>query len=176
MNRDNWDIAKAFHGHECPGLAIGVRVCEAAAEKMGIISSFDEELVCIAENDACGIDAVQALTGCTIGKGNLIFKNTGKQAFTFIKRDNNHAMRFYLKAKNNGMERSEYLEYILNAPTDDLFDCKESDMTPPSTARIFSSVKCEECGEFASENKIRLQNNHHVCMDCFENYDRGNLK
>ena len=83
MNRELWDKCVGFHGHECPGLAIGFRACEAAVEKLGVSFSKDEEVVCITENNACGVDAVQLITGCTFGKGNLIFKDKGKQAFTF---------------------------------------------------------------------------------------------
>jgi formylmethanofuran dehydrogenase subunit E len=174
MNRELWDKAKAFHGHECPGLAIGVKVCEAAIEKMNVSPAFDEELVCIAENDACGVDAVQALTGCTVGKGNLILKGTGKQAFTFINRDSGKAMRFYLKSRSNNMERSAYKEYLLNAPVDDIFDYKEVvNAVLPEPARIFSSVVCEKCGEAAAEHKIRLQEGKRVCLDCFGEYNRG---
>jgi len=173
MNHEYWNKAKAFHGHECPGLAIGVKACEAVVEKMGVSPAFDEELVCITENDACGVDAIQELMSCTMGKGNLIFKNTGKQAYTFIKRENGQAMRFYLKAKNNGMERSEYQEYLLNAAVDDLFECKEVKITLPEQARIFSSVVCEKCGESAPEHKIRMQEGKQVCLDCFRDYSRG---
>ena len=35
--------------------------------------SADEDVVCIAENDACGVDAIQVLLGCSVGKGNLLF-------------------------------------------------------------------------------------------------------
>ena len=173
MNLEYWNKAKAFHGHECPGLAIGVKVCEAVAEKMGVSYAFDEELVCITENDSCSVDAVQALMGCTIGKGNLIYKGTGKQVFTFIRRDSGEAMRFYLKAGNNGMERSQYQEYLLNTPVDDLFDCKKVKIALPEQARIFSPVACALCGEYAAENKIRLQEGKQVCLDCFDDYDRG---
>ena len=141
-------------------------------EKMGVSPAFDEELVCITENDACGVDAVQALLSCTLGKGNLIYKGTGKQAFTFIKRDG-EAMRFYLKAGNNGMERSEYQEYLLNASIDEVFDCKKVEVPLPERARIFPSVLCEQCGEVAPEHKIRLKEGKRVCLDCFEDYDRG---
>jgi formylmethanofuran dehydrogenase subunit E len=173
MNREYWDKARAFHGHECPGLAIGVRACEAAVEKMGVSPAFDEELVCITENDACGVDAVQALMGCTMGKGNLLFKPTGKQAFTFIRRDTRRTMRFYLKARNNGMERAQYQDYLLNAPIDEVFVCKEVEIVLPEPARIFSSLICEKCGEAAPEHKIRLQEGKRVCLDCFEEYTRG---
>jgi formylmethanofuran dehydrogenase subunit E len=173
MNQEYWDKARAFHGHECPGLAIGVKVCEAVVEKMGVNPASDEELVCITENDACGVDAVQALLGCTMGKGNLIYKPTGKQAFTFIRRDTGRAMRFYLKARNNGMERAQYQNYLLNAPVDEVFDCRELETALPERARIFSSLICEKCGEAAPEHKIRLQEGKRVCLDCFGEYTRG---
>jgi formylmethanofuran dehydrogenase subunit E len=173
MNKQLWEKAVAFHGHECPGLAIGVKACEAVVEKMGVSPAFDEELVCITENDACGVDAVQALMGCTMGKGNLIYRGTGKQAFTFVKRDSGKAMRLYLKAKNNGMERPQYQEYLLNAPVDEVFDCKEVQINLPESARIFSSIVCDNCGESAPEHKIRLQEGKNVCLDCFREYTRG---
>ena len=68
-----WDRCVEFHGHACPGLAIGYRASEAAVQKLNITFSKDEELVCVTENNACGVDAVQLLTGCSIGKGNLIY-------------------------------------------------------------------------------------------------------
>ena len=173
MNQKYWEKAKAFHGHECPGLAVGVKVCEAVVEKMGVSPAFDEELICITENDACGVDAIQALMSCTMGKGNLIYKGTGKQAFTFINRDTGKAMRFYMKANNNGMERLKYQEYLLNAPVDDVFDCKEVDLSLPERARLFISVICEECGESAPEHKMHLQEGKIVCLDCFREYGRG---
>lgn len=172
MNQTNWEKAVAFHGHECPGLAIGVKACEAAVEKMGLSPAFDEELVCITENDACGVDAIQALMSCTLGKGNLIYKQTGKQAFTFIRRDTGEAARFYLKARNNGMEREEFRLYLLNAPVDEVFDCKAVSPEIPETARRFASVVCAECGESAPEHKIRLQEGKQVCLDCFREYRR----
>ena len=82
-----WKKAAAFHGHVCPGLAIGFKACEAVMKVMGVKGSKDEELVCITENDACGVDAIQAVLGCSLGKGNLLYRNTGKSAYTFIRRD-----------------------------------------------------------------------------------------
>lgn len=79
-----WEDCAQFHGHKCPGLAIGYRAAVLAMEKLGLSEgSQDEELVCISENDACGVDAIQVITGCTAGKGNLIFHMTGKEAYSF---------------------------------------------------------------------------------------------
>lgn len=172
MDRSYWNKARDFHGHACPGLAIGVKVCEAVVEKMGVSPAFDEELVCIVENDACGVDAIQALVGCTFGKGNLIHKDTGKFAYTFFSRKTGKAMRFYFKAGNRGIDREAFRRYILDAPVDELFDYLELDEEPPEYARKFPSVTCEICGEFAAENKVRFQDGKKVCLDCFNNYSR----
>lgn len=173
MNRDYWEKAKAFHGHACPGLAIGVRACEAAAEMMGLSPAFDEELVCVSENDACGVDAIQALMSCTLGKGNLVLNLTGKQAFTFINRADGRAMRFYLKASDRELDREQRIEHILNAPLDQVFAWCEAAVAIPEKARRFPSIACELCGEAASEHKIRVQDGKMVCLDCFREYGRG---
>lgn len=173
--RENWDLARAFHGHECPGLAIGVRACEAATVKLGIDRGIDEEIVCVSENDACGVDAVQAILGCTIGKGNLILRMTGKQAFTFYSREREAAMRFYLKAGCGDMTREGYMDYLLTAPIDEIFECREVSGVAPARACIFDSAECEECGERASEAAMHLARGKKLCEDCYKkyNYSRG---
>lgn len=74
-----------FHGHACPGLAIGYKVALFALKNLGNRAS-DEEFVAIVENNSCAVDAIQLITGCTFGKGNLIFRDYGKQVYIFIRR------------------------------------------------------------------------------------------
>src|SRR3972149_1440687 len=86
------DNVVEFHGHICPGLVLGYRVSMLALKNLGNRSK-DEEIVAIVENNSCAVDAVQVMTGCTFGKGNLIFKDYGKQVYTFIKRPSGKAVR-----------------------------------------------------------------------------------
>ena len=174
MNKELWEKAVAFHGHDCPGLAIGFKACEAAFEKMGISVSDDEEIVCITENDACGVDAIQALLSCTIGKGNLIYRETGKQAFSFFNRKSGAKMRVCLKPdQNDGMERAEWKEFLLKAPVDEIFLFSEPNYDVPEKARIFRTLTCALCGEGAPEHLMHLQDGKTVCGDCFNSYGRG---
>ena len=83
--------ATEFHGHWCPGLATGIRVSEWVLREMG--KAGDEEIVAVVETDMCAVDAVQFLTGCTFGKGNLIYLDYGKNAFTFYRRRDGKASR-----------------------------------------------------------------------------------
>ncbi|NLJ86396.1 MAG: formylmethanofuran dehydrogenase [Firmicutes bacterium] len=173
MNRQIWEKAVAFHGHECPGLAIGVKACEAAKEKLGLDFSPDEQVVCVTENDACGVDAVQVLTGCTFGKGNLIYRPTGKMAFSFFNRSNGESLRMILKPSEREMDRKQRLEYLLNAPVDEIFTFSRPTFDLPERARLFDTVICQECGEGAPEHKMRLSGGKTVCLDCFVDYSRG---
>jgi formylmethanofuran dehydrogenase subunit E len=49
--------------------------------------------VAVTETDMCGVDAIQFLTGCTFGKGNLIHRDWGKNACTFFRRSDGRAVR-----------------------------------------------------------------------------------
>jgi formylmethanofuran dehydrogenase subunit E len=173
--KNDWEKCVNFHGHECPGLAIGYKVSQAAKEKLLFTFSPDEDIVCVTENDACGVDAVQVLTGCSLGKGNLIYRDTGKQAFSFFNRTNGKKIRIVFR--NNAMDENQDWEKlqndILNAAPDDLFDFKEPSFEAPSNARILTSVACEQCGESAPETKIRFQGGKKLCIDCYQEYSRG---
>ncbi|NLI91752.1 MAG: formylmethanofuran dehydrogenase [Peptococcaceae bacterium] len=173
MAKTDWEKAVEFHGHSCPGLAIGYKAAEAAKEKMGIRFSSDEEIVCVTENDACGVDAIQVITGCSIGKGNLIYRGTGKMAFSFFNRKSGESLRLVAKPLDPEMDYAEKQEYILNAPAEEIFDFKKPGFALPEEAKIFKSLLCDQCGERAPEHKMRLQNGIKVCLDCFKDYTRG---
>lgn len=173
MNKEQWDKCVEFHGHTCPGLAIGFKACEAVSGKMKIGFSSDEEIVCITENDACGVDAIQVITGCSMGKGNLLYRGTGKHAYSFFNRNTGESIRLVLKPFQGDMDRAQRQDYILNAPAAEVFEFKKPHYSLPEKARIFNTIICEQCGEGAPEHKIRLQEGKKVCCDCFDDYGRG---
>ena len=75
-----------------PGLAFGFG-WPRPPTGTGDRSPEDKELVAVVENDSCAVDAIQVLTGCTFGKGNLIFRDHGKHVYTFFKRTSGEALR-----------------------------------------------------------------------------------
>jgi formylmethanofuran dehydrogenase subunit E len=190
-----------FHGHACPGLAIGYRVARAALEALSVTRPVDEELVAIVENDACGIDAIQYVAGTTMGKGNLIFSDYGKRAWTFINRRTGHAVRvaekpaFFekksdpvlsdLRAKvmagratedeqQEFSRRSEhYIQDLLSFPAGEMFTIRNVTAEIPEKARIFRSVTCAACGESVSESRARVKDGKIVCIPCHDHYGRG---
>ena len=186
---DDFQKAAEFHGHTCPGLAMGYRVAKYVKEHYP--RAKDEELVCIAENKSCSVDAIQSLLGCTAGKGNLILKDNGKQVFTVYSRDKDKALRIYFKGnvfkrmeelrqkavlgelgpeEKKEMEglRSRVIEDILSAKDEDLLSVREVDIPAPEKARIYPSLKCQECGEAFMEILGRTAGGKVLCKDCFE--------
>ncbi|AKB15441.1 MAG: FmdE family protein [Methanosarcina thermophila] len=189
----NFDTAVQFHGHVCPGLSIGYRVAVLAAERFKDRSK-DEELVAIVENRSCAVDAIQAINGCTCGKGNLIFKDHGKHVYTYFKRGDNKALRISLKpdalpqdekhialfaklraGTASSEEEKEFREShnaksqrILEMPEEELFRVSEVNIEPPEKAIIYPTVICSKCGEGFMEPLGRVKNGEIVCISCFE--------
>jgi formylmethanofuran dehydrogenase subunit E len=186
---DDFKKAAEFHGHVCPGLAIGFRVARYVKDHYP--RSEDEELVAVAENNSCSVDAVQALLGCTFGKGNLIFEDNGKQIFTFYSRDQGKALRIYFKdnisnrmnklrekasreritgdeQKEMQILREQIIQEILGAKEDEILSIKEVAISEPRMARIYPSLKCDECGENFMEIKGRTANGKIICKECFK--------
>lgn len=185
---------QSFHGHMCPGLAMGIQAAQIALEKIGPHSQ-DEEVVAVVETDMCAVDAIQFMTGCTFGKGNLVFRDYGKNAFTFIRRSDNKAVRVMTKAQSWGPpddehrrlfakvregrateeERKRFFELhiaksemILGKQPEELFEITETTEPPPKKARIHTSIECAECGEPAMETRIRRFGGRDLCIPCFE--------
>ena len=172
MSKELWEKCAAFHGHVCGGLTIGYKAALYAIELLDLSFSNDEQVVCISENDACGVDAIQVILGRSVGKGNLLFHMRGKQAFSFYNRKTGKSVRLVLKPKPEGMTKEESFAYYQGKESCELFDVKETRLMLPTSAKIFDSYTCDCCGESTGANWIRLQGDKKLCLDCYEEYDR----
>lgn len=185
-----------FHGHWCPGLAIGIRAAEWVLRELG--TSADEEIAAVVETDMCGVDAIQFLTGCTFGKGNLVHRDYGKNAFSFYRRRDGKAMRLVLKASVMGddgaglgkLQRKQETEglteeeeclrqerraalssRIMDSELEAVFDFREPAGPAPRKARILTALLCEGCGEAVMESRIRRLGGRFLCIPCFNEID-----
>ena len=169
---DLWEKSVEFHGHSCGGLRIGYAAARYAMELLEIGFSDNEQVVCISENDACGVDAIQVLLGCSIGKGNLLFHMTGKQAFSFYHRKSGRSVRLVLKPKPLDLTAEESARYYFDRSPRELFRAMPVTFPLPEPARIVDSSNCECCGEKTGANWIRLVGGKKLCLDCCESYNR----
>ncbi len=161
-----------FHGHDCPGLAMGYRMAKAGMNALNALRSEDEEVVAIVENNACGVDALQCVTGCTFGKGNFIFRDYGKHVYTLYSRKTGKGVRIVLHGtgipKDMKENRTELIRFILGAKEHDILSTREVIIDTPEPARIHGSVNCDICGERVMETRIRNLNGKSVCIPCAE--------
>jgi formylmethanofuran dehydrogenase subunit E len=169
----------AFHGHSCPGLAIGYRMTKAGLDFLASSRSADEELVAIVENNACGVDALQMLSGCTFGKGNLIFKDYGKHVYMLYDRNTKRGARVVFNDRSvpEGMrqDRGKFIQWLLTAPEDAIVSVKEVQIDEPEPARITKSVTCAFCGESVMETRTREIQGKTACIPCAEKIGRSQL-
>jgi formylmethanofuran dehydrogenase subunit E len=182
-----------FHGHLCPGLALGYHAAQAGMQWLAAQRAEDEEVVAIVETDACCADAVQVITGCTFGKGNFIYRDYGKIAFTFFNRATGKGVRIARTAEKEDpvspehrnlqgkirqhtateAEREQYgrmheetSKRILDKQPEELFTIKEVIVPLPEKARIEPSVNCDRCKEPVMGSKLEHVEGQQVCRGC----------
>jgi formylmethanofuran dehydrogenase subunit E len=190
----NRDFTKcvAFHGHMCPGLAIGFQAARTLMKRLGVRKAPDEELLTIVETDACGADAIQVMTGCTFGKGNFIFKNYGKHAFSLVDRKRGKAIRVSLRpdafradpkyfSLSERVQKDEAspkelaqlkkfqqarVQKILKADAESLFKIEKISVDIPPKAMIMESGTCDFCGERTKIDLLREIDGKRLCIPC----------
>lgn len=190
MNSEDFKQCEIFHGHVCPGLALGYRAAKSALAHLNETRSPDEELVAIIETDSCGADAVQVLTGCTFGKGNFIFRDYGKMTLTLFSRKTGQGVRVaarpILSPKNkldlmhkvmagtaSAEEEAQFNKLhwqracqILEMPETELLIITPVTEKLPPKAQIEPSELCVNCGEKVMQSKLQDQNGQKICRGC----------
>ncbi len=151
----------------------------------------DEEIVAVVENDSCAVDAIQVVTGCTFGKGNLIFKDVGKRVYTFFDRRTGKGVRIvekYAPFESPGFQElknavfggtatekqrqewqnscRENIDEILSACESSLLSATEIETEIPPRARLFNSLVCSRCGEYVMESRAVRVGSEIYCADC----------
>ncbi|MEM2933883.1 MAG: FmdE family protein [Methanocellales archaeon] len=169
MNTGDFKRAVAFHGHSCPGLYIGYRAAKLAMKELNINRAVDEEIAAIVENNSCAVDAFQCILGTTFGKGNLYFKDYGKQVYTVFNRRSGRAIRISLRESHRGKTKEESLRLLRKLSDGELFEVKIVSIAPPKPAEIYSSIKCELCNEPVMETRLRMKYGKLMCIPCFKN-------
>lgn len=185
----------AFHGHLCPGLVYGYVVAKESIRLLDLKRSMDEEVVAICENDSCAVDGLQVMLGTTAGKGNLIIRDYGKNAYTVINRSNKKAYRFSRKTMYiyNGKHKDEFTELeravsagtaneqekarqrllkardLFSKPFNEVFSTKSAEFSMPPYAPLAPSISCAVCGEMTMQTKMVPKKDEAgklICLPC----------
>ena len=185
-----------FHGHTCPGLAIGFQAAMILMKQLDVRKAPDEELLAIVETDACGADAIQVMTGCTLARGTLSLKTTGNMLFPLWTEGKEKAYvcvsclmfsgltrnispfpkRFrvmrHRQRKQNASDNSSRSgsKKVLEADPESLFKIEEISADIPAKARIMESEICDICGEPTKGDLLHKMNSKKICIPCAEGH------
>ena len=173
---DNIEIllkkAKDFHGEVCPGIAIGTRIAKAGIEELGMNPlKRNRDLIIFVEVDRCAADALQAVSGCSLGKRTLKFRDYGKFGATFLDLSSGNAVRVSSlnRPPRNVNADGNIADAILKMPDEELFKIQRVNVNlpgkdlpgPPSSRKT-----CQKCGEGIMDHREVIIDNETFCRAC----------
>lgn len=138
-----------------------------------------KKLVVYVEIDRCATDAVQAVTGCSLGKRTLKFLDYGKMAATFVNIETQRAVRVlakdharalatrYVQDPANPREAQKQAYRIM--PEDALFSVTPMSLQIPAQempGHRGDRVQCAACGEGINYHRELERDGRPLCMPC----------
>ncbi len=171
-----------IHGHICAGQVIGVRMAMAGLREIGISDprgSQRKSLYVLVEIDRCATDAIQSVTGCSLGKRSLKWLDHGIMAATFVNLSTGKAVRLTCleeardKADSYAPEMEDKYKKQLEAyklmPEEELFRIEHVELEIPECdlpGRPLKRALCEECGDWVQDCREVERNGKTLCRNC----------
>ena len=171
-----------IHGHLCPGQVLGVRMSIVGLREAGISDpkgADRKNIVVFVEMDRCATDAVQSVTGCSLGKRTMKFMDYGKMAATFVNLRTGKAVRVLAREESREQavalfpEMSDRYKAQLEAykvmTEHDLFEAMqvEVELKPEDMpGRPLSRVRCQQCGEYVQDMREIRTEGRVLCRPC----------
>jgi formylmethanofuran dehydrogenase subunit E len=172
------DEAVRFHGHLCPGQVLGVRMVRAGCRAVEIEEPrrAGKVLAVFVEIDRCATDAIQALTGVSLGKRTLKYLDYGKMAATFVNLARGAAVRVVARDAARGLvpqwapeeadpRRAQITAYRL-MPETSLLRLEPVSVMPGWLDRPRVRVPCDGCGEDVNYRRETVVNARVLCRPC----------
>lgn len=189
-----------FHGHKCVGLVLGTRIAMAGLHAMEIQDSSNaRDLIVYVEIDRCLADAIQAVTGCTIGHRRLKHIDYGKFAATFVDVSKKKAVRISVRDEARELasafsqrqvtsdekrvvgekEETDLMsEAYSNMPDHELLNIREVRVTVPRLdlpGKPHRKETCSMCGERIFDGREVIAKGNIVCKSCAEGAYYGDI-
>lgn len=176
------DESVRIHGHLCPGQVLGVRMSMLGLREIGIDEPKGKDrknLIVFVEMDRCATDAIQSVTGCSLGHRTMKFMDYGKMAATFVNLKTGRAIRII--AREDAREKAKelfidvenkyqaQLEAYRIMSDRDLFDVMdvEVEIKPEDIpGRPVSRVRCGRCGEYVQDMRETYKDGIVMCKPC----------
>jgi formylmethanofuran dehydrogenase subunit E len=171
-----------IHGHICAGQVIGVRMSMIGLEAIQIADpkGFDrKKLYVLVEIDRCATDAIQSVTGCSLGKRSMRWVDNGIMAATFVNLESGKAVRIVAREESRELSKkyapeienkySRQLDAYRIMPQDELFTVEEVKVTIPEQdmpGRPLKRIQCQSCGDWVQDCREVDQGGKLLCRGC----------
>jgi len=171
-----------MHGHLCPGQVLGVRMSMLGLREIGILEprgTHRKNLIVFVEMDRCATDAIQSVTGCSLGHRTMKFMDYGKMAATYMNLRTGKAIRIVAReeARKKAKEcfpdiESRYsgqLEAYKVMADVELFDVMEVAIKvrpEDMPGRPMRRVQCDSCGEHVQDIREVYREGKILCAPC----------
>ncbi|MFN3739470.1 MAG: FmdE family protein [Thermodesulfovibrionales bacterium] len=178
------DESVRVHGHLCPGQVLGVRMSMLGLSLIGIDEPKGRDrknLIVFVEMDRCATDAVQSVTGCSLGKRTLKFMDYGKMAATFMNLKTGKAVRVIAKeeARKRAKDYFPHIEDKYKAQLEAYKIMSDNELfeTMPVIVRLkpedmpgrpLRRIRCENCGEYVQDMREVNKDGKTLCRPCSE--------
>jgi len=172
----------ALHGHLCAGQVIGVRMALLALSKLGIQDPKGQDrkkVYVIVEIDRCATDAIQSVTGCSLGKRTMRHEDLGIMAATFINLSSLEAVRVTAREDSRELSKKyfpdvidKYEQQLLAykiMPDNELFSVQNVHVSIPEEdmpGKPLSRVVCQSCGDWVQDRREVIKNQRILCRGC----------
>jgi len=180
MNRVNdRDIllqkAKEFHGEICAGIVLGTLMTIIGMRELGMHPlEKNRNLIVYVEIDRCIADAIQAITGCSLGHRTLKYRPYGKFAATYVDLKTGTAVRVNVlekkRTEKSGKEAmKDAARILLETPEQDLFRIRRVNLTIPDgdmPGMPKYHARCSRCHEMIVDNKEIIREGTVLCGNC----------
>jgi len=162
--------AQALHGDCCAGIVLGARLTLAALKALELNpEQRHKNLIVFVEIDRCMTDAVQAITGCTLGHRTLKYINYGKFGAIFYDMDSKRAVRVTERRGPREHAGEDIATAFRSVSDEELVQIEEVDIkidTKELPGKPKQIEECEQCGELVFDDRTVLKNNKQVCLAC----------
>ncbi|MFA6333044.1 MAG: FmdE family protein [Methanoregula sp.] len=166
--------AKAFHGHVCPGIVLGTRLAIAGMRELGMNPQEPQHnLIVYLEIDRCGADAVQAITGCSLGHRSLKHKDFGKFAAIFVDLATRKAVRVAVhekkRAEHDKLGQKEVIRILGECPEEEILKIERVAIDIPDDdipGFPHGKAVCSVCGEQVMDNRHIVVDGNVMCKNC----------
>lgn len=172
----------AIHGHLCAGQVIGVRMSMLGLAAIGIHDpkGLDRKKhYVLVEIDRCATDAIQSVTGCSLGKRSMRWVDYGIMAATFVNLDTGKAVRIVAREESRELSKKycpeidnkykQQLEAYRVMPVEELFAIEEVRVNIPEQdmpGRPLKRVQCQSCGDWVQDCRDVEQDGKLLCRGC----------